>query len=323
MREGYEDWEFWIKCFEAGMRFKHVPEKLVNYDDVTKGRMVEWCQVHHVELHQRLISMHPYFFGVPNAPKPYVAPVSADSISVVISSWNQRKTLPYALQALAQQTVLPKEVIIADDGSTDGTLEWLDSLAKDAYPFPVSYVTRDHTWYRLASILNMAARYATGTRVLMTNADQVHCPESLEAHLSLSENEVGGGVFKGIRSDVASKVSLVMVKDFRQVVELSRQHPSSKNNLGYIKDTDPNRNPIGVWGGNVSYPVLYFREVGGYNEENDVGWGGEENDLTKRLVKVGCRVRWVMGSEIYHLDHALRSYSLRQLGSKKYLQENG
>jgi hypothetical protein len=238
---------------------------------------------------------------------------------VVISSYNQLRTLKLALESLYFQEVSPVEVVVADDGSSDGTLEWLDMMADGKMPFELRYVTREHSWYRLASINNLAGSKTIGSRILFTNGDQVHCPTSVKAHLEMKDDEVGGGVFKGINVGNSGKVDISMVRNWGKVEELGMAHPSSKTNVGYMGVVDPNANPIGVWGGNFSVPGKVFDRIGGYDEGYDVGWGGEENDLVRRCAAEGCRVVWVKRSVIYHLDHPLRAYAFSQLGTKKYV----
>src|SRR4051794_2592948 len=54
--------------------------------------------------------------------------------SVVVATYNRVGFLPGLLEALAEQTI-PVEVVIADDGSTDGTWAWLEAfVAHTALP---------------------------------------------------------------------------------------------------------------------------------------------------------------------------------------------
>lgn len=46
-------------------------------------------------------------------------------ISIVIPTFNRKELLQKTLQSIFNQTLLPDEVIIVDDHSTDGTIEWL------------------------------------------------------------------------------------------------------------------------------------------------------------------------------------------------------
>ena len=50
---------------------------------------------------------------------------AAVRVAVVVPSWNGRRWLPGLFASLRAQTLAPDEVIVVDNGSTDGSLEWL------------------------------------------------------------------------------------------------------------------------------------------------------------------------------------------------------
>ena len=51
-------------------------------------------------------------------------------LSVVVPIYNERVTLPEILQRI-QAVAIPKEILLVDDGSTDGTREYLHRLEAD------------------------------------------------------------------------------------------------------------------------------------------------------------------------------------------------
>ena len=53
------------------------------------------------------------------------------NISIVLATYNGRAHLEKQLQSLLQQTCMPKEIIISDDGSTDGTCELLEKYCRE------------------------------------------------------------------------------------------------------------------------------------------------------------------------------------------------
>ena len=58
------------------------------------------------------------------------------STSVALCTYNGERFLQIQLDSLAAQTILPGELLICDDASTDDTLQILDNFSKTS-PFPV------------------------------------------------------------------------------------------------------------------------------------------------------------------------------------------
>jgi len=52
--------------------------------------------------------------------------VTTPDLSICIYTLNARDYLRACLQSIAEHTAVPHEIIVADNGSTDGTVEMLD-----------------------------------------------------------------------------------------------------------------------------------------------------------------------------------------------------
>ena len=245
--------------------------------------------------------------------KPASLPItpSLETVSVLVSSYNQLDQLKLFMESMYRQNILPLEVIVADDGSTDGTVGWLDSLDKWKYPFPVRYVTREHDGYRLASLQNMGAKEAKGTRLLFTNADVLHCPASIAGHASFREDILGVGIIQGISVEGAALVTIGAILDFQQIIALEVKYCGNRTNTacGFY---DLNTNQGAVWGGNFSVPTAIFVQVGGF-DEGYVGWGGEDTNIASRCQIAGYRLDWVRDSIGFHLGHELKDYHYKYL----------
>jgi glycosyltransferase involved in cell wall biosynthesis len=58
------------------------------------------------------------------------------SVSIAMATWNGAAYLPEQLESLARQELLPTELVVCDDGSTDSSVQVLEEFAGRA-PFPV------------------------------------------------------------------------------------------------------------------------------------------------------------------------------------------
>lgn len=241
------------------------------------------------------------------------------SVTVIVASYNQVSTLPLVLASMGCQSELPERVIVADDGSCDGTCEWLDAL-EGSYPFDLQYTTGRHHGYGLTSSENRAAAFADTDRIMLTNADVLHCPTSVEAHASLPEGTVAGGVIREITAAQASRVDVDLIGDWQALMCTFKSHFSRLSNEPYMRSVKGNA-MYGVWGGNFSVDTSAFQAVKGFNEEYQGLYGGEEADLIQRLTGNGCSLAWAYSSIALHLGHNARSYRQGAKGNTKYRQE--
>ena len=65
MREGYEDWEFWVSMYENGVKFKKINETLFYYRSLNKESMVKKFQRDrylHLETHKKIMKLHPELY---------------------------------------------------------------------------------------------------------------------------------------------------------------------------------------------------------------------------------------------------------------------
>jgi glycosyltransferase involved in cell wall biosynthesis len=242
--------------------------------------------------------------------------------SVIISSYNQRQTLELSLEALSKQSVLPIEVIVSDDGSTDGTIEWLDALPGSRFPFPLSYVTTKHDGYNVAGVYNAGLGRLKGIRLLISNADVLLSPDSVKLHEDLPDFNLGGGFIREIVSTIASLIKIDDISCFEYIEFLYNAHKGGYGNeiwRGYR----PMLNPCGFWCGNFSVPVKFYEDVNGFSSDYKCKYGGEEPDFVERCLKAGAWASWVEGSFGYHLAHPRKVYSIKALGIQKYRKDRG
>ena len=99
-------------------------------------------------------------------------------VSVAMATFDGERFLAEQLASLARQTVLPAELVVHDDGSSDGTLDVLAGFARES-PFPVR-VERGERRLGFADAFLAAARGCTGELVAFCDQDDVWLPGKLE-----------------------------------------------------------------------------------------------------------------------------------------------
>lgn len=119
-----------------------------------------------------------------------MAPVTGDTmprVSILLTCFNHLEFLPACVQGIRSQTFADFEVIALDDGSTDGTREWLSENAAD---WQLVFNEQNLGTY---ATLNVGLARARGEYVAILNDDDLWAPEKLARQVAMldSSPEVG------------------------------------------------------------------------------------------------------------------------------------
>jgi glycosyltransferase involved in cell wall biosynthesis len=98
-------------------------------------------------------------------------PPSLPAISVALSAYNGERFLREQLESLARQSVLPAELVVCDDCSSDDTPGILEAFSRGA-PFPVRIFRNEHNLGFNTSFLRVAERCA-GPLIAFCDQDDV------------------------------------------------------------------------------------------------------------------------------------------------------
>jgi glycosyltransferase involved in cell wall biosynthesis len=109
--------------------------------------------------------------------------------SVIVPAYNVEPYLREALESVLAQTVTPHEIVVVDDGSTDGTGAVADEIARE---HPLVRVVRQANGGP-AVARNTAIEMSTGEFLVFLDADDVMLPDRIEQQLGylLAHPEVG------------------------------------------------------------------------------------------------------------------------------------
>jgi glycosyltransferase involved in cell wall biosynthesis len=238
-------------------------------------------------------------------------------VSVIIPTYNRKVILEKCLSALLVQTYPHDkyEIIVIDDGSTDGTGEMVDRLVEEhrlteqpaITPGVKPCVTRPserpserliYEWQEhtsAAAARNRGIRKAVGELVILLDSDIVTLPDFIEAHVfarldPACEAREDGAFPIGFSPDDKTIVHgrVIYTEDLDNPT--STQKRLSDISMAFFAS------------GNVSIARRWLVEAGLFDEDfTEYGW--EDLELGQRLKKLGLRVVRSDKPAGYHLKH--------------------
>lgn len=111
------------------------------------------------------------------------------TISVAMATYNGRTHLGEQLASLVAQQRRPDELVVCDDGSTDGTVEYLEDFARTA-PFRVR-IQRNPRNLGVLRNFEQALSLSEGDIVFLSDQDDVWLPEKISEVMKVFEAQAG------------------------------------------------------------------------------------------------------------------------------------
>ena len=234
-------------------------------------------------------------------------------VSLIILSYNWRTALQRVLESVAGQRRKPDEIIVADDGSSDGSAELVASMA-EAMGAPLHYQWQEDLGFRAARCRNRAMAAARGDYVILIDGDMVLHPAFVADHVALA---APGHFLQGGRLKLTSRESLRLLAggrpvfapwvdaDFKDWSGTRRLYAFHQPALARWKARG--RNGGRVMSCNMSFWRDDLLRVNGFDERME-GYGAEDRELAVRLDNAGVRRRQLKWAALAcHLEHRSRA----------------
>lgn len=209
------------------------------------------------------------------------------AVSVVIPTYNRRGRIGRSIESVSGQTKAPQAILVVDDGSTDGTADWV----RKSYP-GVTVIEQEHTGVSAAR--NRGIESAATDWIAFLDSDDCWMPDKLEKQMralalnpgyrichteerwiyrgrerpvAVPYRKKGGWIFRNCLAVCAISPSTVVVH--RKVFE----------EVGYFDESLPACEDYDLWLRITSrMPVLLVDELliekhGGHRDQLSAAWG--------------------------------------------------
>ena len=206
------------------------------------------------------------------------------NISVVIPTYNRRQTIGRSIDSVLNQTLFPSEIIVVDDGSTDGTCDYIQSN------FPSIKLLHQPN-KGVSAARNKGIRYADTNWIALLDSDDEWFPQKLEKQvMTLSQSpdikfchteEIW--IRNGVRVNQMKKHQKYGGHIFYKCLDMCRISPSSVlfhqsilDDVGYFDEDLKVCEDYDLWLRiTAKFPVLYI------DESLIKKYGGHEDQLSR------------------------------------------
>lgn len=208
--------------------------------------------------------------------------------SLIIATYNWPEALELSLMSALNQSLLPDEIIVADDGSTEETKSMVDKY-KALSKVPLLHVWHEDEGFRLAKIRNRAIAACSGDYVIQVDGDIIMHPDFVKDHVDFARK---GSYVSGSRVNMNEKLSKRLQREKTTKVNVFMKGTSNFLNglhlpfLSRFQEDYRKEDLYYVRGCNMAFWRDDLVTVNGYNEELQ-GWGREDNEISCRLNNIG------------------------------------
>ncbi|MDA8755361.1 glycosyltransferase family 2 protein [Candidatus Pseudothioglobus singularis] len=226
--------------------------------------------------------------------------------ALIITTYNWPLALRVVLSSLLHQTIMPNEVIIADDGSNQETKDLIKEFSKSSKLF-ILHSWQEDKGFRLSKSRNRAIALAKSEYIIVIDGDMVLDKHFVEDHIRFAKKNT---YIQGGRVLLQQKFSdMILSKQYFKKPSLFKNE--ARNNLNsfripvfsYLLAIRNNQNIKRIRGCNFSLFRKDLIAVNGFNEEFQT-WGQEDSEFVLRLLNYGLyRTNLKFSGIQYHLFH--------------------
>lgn len=224
--------------------------------------------------------------------------------SLVTPTYNWPQALELLLLSIKNQTVMPTEVIIADDGSGEETAKLIKKFQED-FPVPLIHVFHEDNGNQKPAIMNKAIAKAIGDYIIEVDGDIIMHKNFVKDHLQFAKKgQYLFGSRVNIQQNILTDIFNYKIISFNFFSKGIKKRTRTLR-LPFYMNFEKNHEKISkkLRGCNMSFWREDFIKINGFNEDLK-GWGVDDSEMIQRLHNinvVGKRLKQV--GIAYHIWH--------------------
>ncbi|MES0371594.1 MAG: glycosyltransferase family 2 protein [Mariprofundaceae bacterium] len=208
------------------------------------------------------------------------------SVSVVIPTYNAAQTIERCVEGLRKQSLMPLEIIIVDNGSSDATVDYITSVIND---FPCKIRLLNEASRGAAAARNCGVRAASGAWIAFTDSDCIPDKQWLSSGCDLIKEKnclaMAGPAWGTMEGDLSAK--LLGLTTLSVGCEDHWREDAGETGIN------------GFASANFWINKSLFDQVEGFDESLTVS--GEDYDLCARVFETGTAVYYSTSLKVRHI----------------------
>lgn len=247
-------------------------------------------------------------------------------VSLIVTTYNQKERLQVVLDSLLQQSFMPNEILIADDGSTEDTQKLVaEYQIRYQEKVKIKHVWHEDDGFRLAEIRNKAILEAEQEYIIIIDGDMILQKDFVSDHVRFAKEGVflqGGRILLDsleTKKILDHKIHFFAFEKFH----FKAMRIALLSYLAYQKSFDQTilytKKLLPVRGCNMSFYKKDAEKINGFNE-SFIGWGREDSEFVARFLFAGGVMKRLKFAGIaYHLYHIENARAMLKENHQIYL----
>ena len=224
--------------------------------------------------------------------------------ALIIATYNWPEALKLVLESIKLQTVLPDEVIIADDGSKKETFQLINNIKSD-FPIPIKHIWHEDKGFRVAMIRNKAIAATESEYIIGIDGDMILHPKFIEDHKKHAKKNryIQGGrvLLTKQKTEEVFKNNKIRFSFYEK--GLNNRKNAIHSDILSLAFSSVKKTIEGIRTCNFSIYKEDLLKINGFDNEF-VGWGREDSEMVARFLNSGGeRYNLKFNAIAYHLYH--------------------